>query len=71
MESSVSPRNLESFNRGCQATLMPYLIRLFAQIRNHCRLLQSQAGWGAHNLVREAALARAGASATVLAMEKG
>ena len=71
MESWVSPRNLESFNRGCQATLMQYLIRLSAQIRNHRRLLQSQASWSGHNLARKVALARAGASATVLSLEKG
>ena len=71
MERWVSLQNLESFNRGCQATLMPYLIRLFAQIQNHRLLLHYQASWSGHNLVRKVALAKAGASATVLAMEKG
>ena len=71
MESSVSLKNLESFNRGCH--VMPYLIRLFAQIQNqnHRLLLHYQARRSGRNWVRKVALAKAGASATVLALEEG
>ena len=71
MESWVSPPNRESFNRGCQVTFSPYRIRSFTKILNHRLLLQNQACRRGHNLVRKVAGAKVGASATVLALEKG
>ena len=69
MERWVSLRNLERFNRGCKTTLIPDRIRSCAQIRNLHLLLHYQARRS--GIVRKVALARTGASASVLVFEKG